>query len=164
MWKQIILTSIPRPRKAEFHEKPQLMNNSYRVGDVLSGTGFGYLAPTHNRSVQCVQLCPFPTYTMFATVEHDFSIIYNRNSVVHMFVVHRGPPWSTVVEPDATVEKHDFLGILKKNIRRKSFIKTSCLAFNNLKHSNPMQIHEIWLLPVIQCDPVIIYAALTFNV
>ena len=33
-----------RPRKAEFREKPQLMNNLYRVGDVLFGPGFGYPA------------------------------------------------------------------------------------------------------------------------
>lgn len=34
-------------------------------------------------------LQPFPTYTMFSTIEQDFKIIYNRNGIV----VHRSETW-----------------------------------------------------------------------
>lgn len=40
-------------------------------------------------------LSPLPTFTTFAMVEHDFSIIHNRRNVVHMLVAKRGPPKHT---------------------------------------------------------------------
>lgn len=53
---------------------------------------------------------------IFAAVEHDFSIIHNRNDVAHMLVANRGPPEHTVATRAGTVEQHDFFWNVKKNL------------------------------------------------
>ena len=43
-----------------------------------------------------ISLSPLPTYTIFHTVHHDFSIIKNRSGVGNLFVVVRGNSFEVV--------------------------------------------------------------------
>ena len=47
-------------------------------------------------------LSPFPTYTNFHTVDHDFGIFKNRSGVGTKFVVDRSNSWCALMDRDDT--------------------------------------------------------------
>ena len=47
-------------------------------------------------------LIPFPTYTNFHTVDHDFGILKNRSGVGTKFVVDRSNSWCPLMDRDDT--------------------------------------------------------------